>query len=219
MDQDAAAARGCRGPRDREESTKDSRFFRPLDRAIPPCCSGRCASLGRRGDRRAGAAEQRAAVHDRDKNFLPNDDQSEFEVGLRAPEGTAIDATEIIANRIATRIRQLPEVEFTLVTVADDPARTQNVATVYTRLKPVDQRERDQFEVMNDVRSSILPQVAVANLRTGVRPVATIGGGGNQNAEIQFTINGPDLKKLETFAAAIADAARKEPASSTSTRR
>ena len=41
-----------------------------------------------------------------------------------------IDATEIIANRIATRIRQLPEVEFTLVTAADDPARTQNVATV-----------------------------------------------------------------------------------------
>ena len=39
------------------------------------------------------------------KNFLPNDDQSEFEVGLRAPEGTSLDATEIIANRIATRVR------------------------------------------------------------------------------------------------------------------
>ena len=49
----------------------------------------------------------------------------------------------------------------------------------------------------------------MANLRTGVRPVATIGGGGNQNAEIQFTINGPDLKKLETFASAVADAARR----------
>ena len=44
------------------------------------------------------------------KNFMPNDDQSEFEVGLRAPEGTSLEATEIIANRIATRIRQLPEV-------------------------------------------------------------------------------------------------------------
>ena len=93
------------------------------------------------------------------------------------------------------------------------------MATVYTRLKPVDQRKRDQFAVMNDVRSNILPQVAVANLRTGVRAVATIGGGGNQNAEIQFTINGPDLKKLETFATAIADAARKEPALSTWIRR
>ena len=40
--------------------------------------------------------------------------------------------------------------------------------------------------------------------------MATIGGGGNQNAEIQFTINGPDLGKLEQFANAIADAARKE---------
>ena len=79
------------------------------------------------------------------------------------------------------------------------------------RLKPVDERERDQFEVMNDVRANILPQVAAANLRTGVRPVATIGGGGNQNAEIQFTINGPDLEKLEQFGRAVADAARKEP--------
>ena len=35
------------------------------------------------------------------KNFLPNDDQSEFEVNLRAPEGTSLEATEIIANRIA----------------------------------------------------------------------------------------------------------------------
>ena len=56
------------------------------------------------------------------KNFMPNDDQSEFEVGLRAPEGTSLEATEIIANRIATRIRQLPEVSYTLVSVADDPA-------------------------------------------------------------------------------------------------
>src|SRR6185295_4545068 len=127
------------------------------------------------------------------KNFLPNDDQSEFEVGLRAPEGTSLEATEILANRIATRVRQLPEVAYTLVSVADDPAQTRNSGTVYVRLKPVGDRRRDQFAIMNEVRATVLPQVASANLRTGVRPVATIGGGGNQNAEIQFTINGPDL--------------------------
>src|SRR4029078_9777056 len=42
------------------------------------------------------------------------------------------------------------------------------------------------------------------------RPVSMFGNGGNQNAEIQFTINGPDLKKLEQFAGQVADAARKE---------
>ena len=127
--------------------------------ATPRCCSGRWRTAGRWPALAVLVLLSSVPLFQiADKNFLPNDDQSEFEVGLRAAEGTAIDATEIIANRIATRIRQLPEVEFTLVTVADDPARTQNVATVYTRLKPVDQRERDQFEVMNDVRSNILPQ-------------------------------------------------------------
>src|SRR5262249_35317850 len=50
------------------------------------------------------------------KNFLPNDDQSEFEVGIRAPEGASLEATEIAANRIATAVRDLSEVDYTLVT-------------------------------------------------------------------------------------------------------
>jgi hydrophobic/amphiphilic exporter-1 (mainly G- bacteria), HAE1 family len=144
------------------------------------------------------------------KNFLPSDDQSEFEVGLRAAEGTSLEATEIIANRIASRIQKMEGVSYTLVTVADDPARTQNVGTIYVRLTPVDERDSDQFAIMNAVRAEVLPSVGVPNLRTGVRPVATIGGGGNQNAEIQFTISGPDLKKLEQYAGAVVAEAKKE---------
>ena len=195
-----------------EQSSKDARFFRPLDQGYTAILQWSLAH-------RAAIAGIAVLVllssvplfMVANKNFLPNDDQSEFEVGLRAPEGTSLDATEIIANRIAARIRRLPEVAYTLVSVADDPAETQNSGTVYVRLKDVEQRKRDQFAVMNDVRDHVLPELAAANLRTGVRPVATIGGGGNQNAEIQFTINGPDLKALERYANAVADAAKKEP--------
>jgi len=195
-----------------EQTSKDSRFFRPLDQGYTAILEWSLAH-------RAVVAVIAVLVllssvplfMIANKNFLPNDDQSEFEVGLRAPEGTSLDATEIVANRLASRIRRLPEVAYTLVSVADDPAQTQNSGTVYVRLKPVEDRRRDQFAVMNDVRANVLPELAGANLRTGVRPVATIGGGGNQNAEIQFTINGPDLKALERFAAAVAGAAKKEP--------
>ena len=47
------------------------------------------------------------------KNFLPNDDQGEFEVGIRAPEGTSLQATELMANRVATAVRQaaVPDVD------------------------------------------------------------------------------------------------------------
>jgi HAE1 family hydrophobic/amphiphilic exporter-1 len=193
-------------------TSKESRFFRPLDHGYAAVLRW---ALGHRSVVAGVAAlvllSSVPLFMIANKNFLPEDDQSEFEIGLRAAEGTSLEATEIIANRVAARVRQLPEVEFTLATVADDPARTQNQGTVYVRLKPVDRRERSQFDVMNEVRSSTLAGLDVAGLRTGVRAVATFGGGGNQNAEIQFTINGPDLQQLERYANAVVQAARKQP--------
>jgi HAE1 family hydrophobic/amphiphilic exporter-1 len=194
-----------------QQTSKDGRFFTPIDRGYTTILKW---SLAHRGIIAGIAAlvllssvPLGMAVN---KNFLPNDDTSDFEVGLRAPEGTSLEATEILANRVATRIRQMPEVAFTLVTIADDPARTANSGTVYVRLKPLGERSRDQYVIMNDVRANVLPQVVGRDLRTGVRQIATIGGGGNQSAEIQFTINGPDLKALERFGNAVANAARKE---------
>jgi hydrophobic/amphiphilic exporter-1 (mainly G- bacteria), HAE1 family len=194
-----------------EKTSREAGFFGALDRGYTAILSW---SLGHRAII-AGIAvlvllSSVPLFMIANKNFLPNDDQSEFEVGLRAPEGTSLEATEIIANRIATKIQKMAGVSYTLVTVADDPARTQNVGTIYVRLKPVEERRQDQFELMNDVRSTVLPSVGVPNLRTGVRPVATIGGGGNQNAEIQFTISGPDLKRLQQYADAVVTEAKKQ---------
>ena len=145
------------------------------------------------------------------KNFLPNDDQAEFEVGLRAPEGTSLEATEIIANRIASRIQQMPGVSYTLVTIADDPARTQNLGTIYVRLTPVDERDRGSVRADERRADRDLPDGRRAEPQHRRAAVATIGGGGNQNAEIQFTISGPDLKKLEQYANAVIAEAKKEP--------
>jgi len=131
------------------------------------------------------------------KNFLPQDDQAEFEINIRAPEGTSLESTEVITNRVANVVRQrLPEVAYTLVTIAGDPAKTRNLGNVYVRLTPIERRTRDQFAIMGEARTKILPPLT-ANLRTSVQPVATIGGSGAQAADIQFVINGPDLKKLE----------------------
>ena len=133
------------------------------------------------------------------KNFLPNDDQSEFEITLRAPEGTSLESTEVLTDRITRAIRQAePEVSYTLVQIAGDNSKTRNLSDIYVRLVPVEKRKRDQFAVMDDVRTQVLPPLT-AGLRTAVQPVANIGGGGNQNADIQFIINGPDLDKLDAY--------------------
>ena len=129
------------------------------------------------------------------KNFLPQDDESQFQVQARAPEGSSLQTTSTIMESIATRIRRLPEVQFTMVTIGDDPQVTQNLGTVFVKLKPVDKRKRDQFTIMADVREHILPQYERLRLRTNVSPVNAFGGG--VNAEIMYWIGGPDLKKLD----------------------
>ena len=92
-----------------EHDSKDSRFFRPLDAGYTAILKWSLAHrLAIAGIAVLVLLSSVPLFMVANKNFLPNDDQSEFEVGLRAPEGTSLEATEIIANRLATRIRQLP---------------------------------------------------------------------------------------------------------------
>ncbi|MBZ5558364.1 MAG: efflux RND transporter permease subunit, partial [Acidobacteriia bacterium] len=92
----------------------------------------------------------------------------------------------------------LPEIEYTLVTVGGDPAKTRNLSNIYVRTSPIEARSRDQFAIMDVVREQVLPPFS-KDLRTSVQPVATIGGSGAQSADVQFLINGPDLRKLDAI--------------------
>src|ERR671926_309242 len=51
------------------------------------------------------------------KNFLPVDDQSQFEISVRATEGSTLAATTTVVERIAKDLHQLPGVTDTLTTI------------------------------------------------------------------------------------------------------
>ncbi len=86
------------------------------------------------------------------KNFLPDDDQSEFEIERPRPEGTSLEATFVILDRISRDVRRLGGVEYTLTSVADSDQRIANEGTVYVRMVPIGRRRFDQFEMMDYVR-------------------------------------------------------------------
>ncbi|HTM33332.1 MAG TPA: efflux RND transporter permease subunit [Vicinamibacterales bacterium] len=140
--------------------------------------------------------------------FTPQDDTSQFDITLRAPEGTSLAGTDVLANRVATAVRKLPEVDFTLVTVAGDTAGTLNTATVFVRLKEIGDRSRDQFAVMADVRTKILPAALPENVRVAVQFTGGPGGGGG---DIQFLVQGPDLKALERYSEALRTTVKRIP--------
>jgi HAE1 family hydrophobic/amphiphilic exporter-1 len=63
---------------------------------------------------------------------------------------------------------------------------------------------------MGIIRNQILPPLA-ADLRTSVQPVATIGNGGSQAADVQFLISGPDLKELDRISHELVAKAKQIP--------
>jgi HAE1 family hydrophobic/amphiphilic exporter-1 len=138
-----------------------------------------------------------------DKTFLPYDDEGQFAVTVRAPEGSSVDATMTILESIATRVRQIPGVTNTVVTIGDDPQQTLNLGTVYVKLGEPSKR-KDQYALMDDVRKQVLPLYQKLNLRTTVAPVNEFGGG--TDAEVMFWIGGPDLNALDKYARQLTDA-------------
>jgi HAE1 family hydrophobic/amphiphilic exporter-1 len=142
-----------------------------------------------------------------DKTFLPYDDEGQFAITVRAPEGASVTSTQTIAESIASRARALKGVTNTVVTIGDDPQQTLNLATVYVKLGPAEERE-NQYAIMDRVRKDVLPQYQRLNLRTSVAPVNEFGGG--TDAEVMFWIGGPDLEQLDKYARQLT-AAIKDP--------
>ncbi|HEV7765537.1 MAG TPA: efflux RND transporter permease subunit [Thermoanaerobaculia bacterium] len=132
-----------------------------------------------------------------DKTFLPFDDEGQFMITMRAPEGSSIATTQKISESIATRVRAMPDVATTVITIGDDPQQTLNLASIYVKLKGFGDRDQDQYEVMDQIRREILPQYQRLNLRTQVAPVNEFGGGAD--AEVMFWIGGPDLAQLDKY--------------------
>ena len=143
------------------------------------------------------------------KNFLPTDDEGQFEVLVRAPEGWSLDSSKALLESIGKQVRALEGVEATLTTLGADPLRTQNYGSIYVKMKPLESRTVSIFAVQNQVRTGILPQYQELKIRTAVSLVNVIGSG--SNATIQFWVGGPDLAKLEEYSASLLTELKKIP--------
>jgi HAE1 family hydrophobic/amphiphilic exporter-1 len=182
----------------RAHNSKEGRFYRPVDRAYTAMLkwsmAHRWAIVGLCLLVILSIVPLFMMVG---KNFLPVDDQSQFEINMRAPEGSTLASTSTIVERIARDVRTLPGVADTLVTIGGDRQQLVNNANIYVRLAPLDERELSQEELM--VKARELLKNYPPELRTNIGQVQAISGGGQRNADVQYMIAGPDLQTLTKY--------------------
>jgi HAE1 family hydrophobic/amphiphilic exporter-1 len=132
------------------------------------------------------------------KDFLPADDQSEFDIVLTTPPGYTLERTMALLLEIEARLRAIPEykIDAVLSNVGDTTGRetkgTGDVtkASMYVRIPPLDQRSYTQFQVMEAARKVLS---RYPDIRSSVSSGNMVGGQAQYDIEMILTGGNTDL--------------------------
>jgi HAE1 family hydrophobic/amphiphilic exporter-1 len=134
------------------------------------------------------------------KDFLPTDDQSEFEVTVRMPVGSSLEGSDAVMRQLEAELRSLPGVKNLLTMVGSDARRQVDRGSILVELTPVDQRRHSQQQLMLAARNRLLKY---RDLTIGVQPPSMFRGSSGTNKDLMFYIQGPDFSRLERYVATV----------------
>jgi hydrophobe/amphiphile efflux-1 (HAE1) family protein len=141
--------------------------------------------------------------------FTPTEDRAEFEVRVRTPEGTTLEETRLVTERVAQDAERFTGVQHTLLTVGEDAQETANLGNVRVLLVDPHDRGVSQQAVMNALRRDVFPRYpATVELRVAeIQPIAA----GSSMGNVTYALTGQDLDQLGAKAQRIAAALKRVP--------
>lgn len=139
--------------------------------------------------------------------FVPDEDRGKFQIDLEAPIGTSLPLTDQRVRQAEELIQAHPEVANYGTTVGDRTGQVHR-ATIVVDMVPRHDRKISQLELMAMVRKEMN---RIPGLIAYPSEVDEFGGGSTRSTDIQFVVQGSDLKTLERISTAIVERARKDP--------
>ncbi len=128
-------------------------------------------------------------------DFVPEQDNSEFRVVVKAKVGTTIKAMK---KQLAPIIQELESDDMLLYqtfSIGYTKAKETHKAIIYAKLKPIEQRELGQKDIIGKYREKFNK---LEHLKVTVESLPDVDTGGN-NKPMQIVITGDSLEKLNTI--------------------
>jgi len=146
--------------------------------------------------------------------FLPDEDESVFQINVRGPQGTSLAATQSILDRIGRDVREkLPGLRNTVINAGGFGSQGGNSGSVTVSLVPVSDRSLGQAQLINQTRQIVKPY-SNDDWRINVSASSSIAQGiglGRGGSGIGYYISGPDMDKLNGYADQLVARMRQDP--------
>jgi HAE1 family hydrophobic/amphiphilic exporter-1 len=136
-------------------------------------------------------------------DFLPTDDQSQFEVNVRMPVGSSLEGTSQVMALIEEDLKELPGVRALFTSIGADIQRQVDRGSVLVELVDPKERKNSQRQLMDMAREKL---AKYKDLTVTVQLPSLIAGA--PNSDFMFSIQGPDLNRLEQYANSLMDRLR-----------
>ena len=131
--------------------------------------------------------------------FIPNEDQGYFITMVQAPEGTSLEYTQRIVDKIEKVLSTMPEIMGSFSVAGFSPsAAAPNKATLFVRLKPLELRKGDNHSaaaIVNKLRGVFMgiPDAIIVPFEPpAIRGVGSFGG-------FQFEVKDDGSHELNTL--------------------
>lgn len=126
-------------------------------------------------------------------DFVPTEDNSEFQITAKAPVGTSIEEMKKTMEPIMYTIKNDEMVDYHALSIGYTTANESHKALVYVKLKPIEQRGLGQADIIDNYREQFKPIQSMILAVEKIPPINT----GSSNAPVQIVITGDSLEKLK----------------------
>jgi HAE1 family hydrophobic/amphiphilic exporter-1 len=130
--------------------------------------------------------------------FTAKADRSEFQGSVDLPLGSGIGKAKEAAERIYKALKPLDHMKDIFVTAGSGSQGKVNKLDLYVKITPKQERDIDQFVVMDTARKAIAWAIPEATKMT-ISEVPMISGGGVTTGDIEFVVRGDDLAAMQAY--------------------
>ncbi|PIC64413.1 MFS transporter [Sporosarcina sp. P13] len=131
--------------------------------------------------------------------FLPSTDEGFFSISIKLPNGSSLDSTNEVVKRIEEKIKKEQDVEVYVSLVGGTQQSMAqggsegNMAEMYVKLVPLDDRDRSVFEFVDEVQPAVLDEVGEdADVSFNMQTAA-----GSSPNTLTFSLNDTNEQRLE----------------------